>query len=184
MRWEGLGRLISVKVNKGGQGLGDHVFFSFCIAVNCPFMTGAQWFLLLFLCSFLALFVSFPSYQALLVHRNCCSCCLKLFQRSRFWSLLCGFPRKRETVLILITLQQVHPISYITIGFLGQLYPLGLLICDPHSFLINALMLVTPQEPKERLQEPKVTPQEPKLLFWTSSSMFLLIYFCSRLKWF
>ena len=57
-RWEGWGRLIYVQVRKGGQGVGDHVFFSFCIAVNCPFMTVAQWFLSLFLYSFPALFVS------------------------------------------------------------------------------------------------------------------------------
>ena len=104
MRWEGWGSLTSAKVKKGGQGVGDHLFFSFCIAVNCPFMTGAQWLLSLFLCSFLALFVSCPLYFALPVHRNCCGCCLKLFQMSDFWSLLCGFPRKREIVLILITL--------------------------------------------------------------------------------
>ena len=103
-RWEGLGRLISVKVKKGGQGVGSHVFLSFCIAVNCSFMTGAQWLLSLFLCSFLALFVSCPLYFALAVHRNCSGCCLKLFQMSDFWSLLCGFPQKREIVLILIAL--------------------------------------------------------------------------------
>ena len=57
-RWEGWGSLIYVQVRKGGQGVGDHGFFSFCIAVNCPFMTVAQWFLSLFLYSFPALFVS------------------------------------------------------------------------------------------------------------------------------
>ena len=62
MGWEWWGRLIYVKVKKGGQGVGDHVFFSFCIALNCPFMTGAQWFLSLFLCSFLDLFVCCPLY--------------------------------------------------------------------------------------------------------------------------
>ena len=142
-----VGQADYVQVRKGGQGVGDHVFFSFCIAVNCPFMTVAQWFFHCFFIHFL-LCLSRPLYQSLLAHRNYCCCCLKLFKKSGVWSLLCGFPQKREIVLILITLQQAYPILYISIGFLGQLYPLGLLICDPYSFLINALMLITPQEPK------------------------------------
>ena len=60
-RWEGWGRLIYVQVRKGGQGVGDHVFFSFCIAVNCPFMTVAQWFFHCFFIHFL-LCLSRPLY--------------------------------------------------------------------------------------------------------------------------
>ena len=34
------------------------------------------------------------------VHGNCCVCFVKLFQKSGFWSLICGFPWKRESALI------------------------------------------------------------------------------------
>ena len=31
------------------------------------------------------------------MHRNCCVCFVKLFQKSGFWSLCCEFPWKRES---------------------------------------------------------------------------------------
>ena len=66
------------------------------VHVLSPFIqvTGAWWLLCLFL-FFVCLFVFFlsgPLNQELLVHRNCCVCCVKLFQKSGIWSLFCGFP--------------------------------------------------------------------------------------------
>ena len=55
-----------------------------------------------FHCSFFALFVTGPFIYALLVHKNCFVCFIKL-QKSGFWSLLYEFPWKRDLVLISIT---------------------------------------------------------------------------------
>ena len=94
-----------------------------------------------FLVCFLLCLWSFN--QALLVCKNHCFCFVKLFQKSGFWPLLCGFPWKRESALISITLQGVNPVLYITFRLLCQIYNFSLLICYPSSFLFCASMLIT-----------------------------------------
>ena len=63
------------------------------------------------------------------MHRNFCVCCVKLFYKSVILSLLCGFPGKKENVLITIIL------NWYIISFLDQVDCFDLLICYLSSIL-------------------------------------------------
>ena len=81
-----------------GFGWGDRgwvscfFYFLFCFCAVVLSWLVDDSLLCLFQCSFFTFFVSGPFKWALLVHRNCCCCFVKLFQKSGFRSLICGFP--------------------------------------------------------------------------------------------
>ena len=79
-----------------GQGVGI-MFFLFFYSVFVLVLVVLSWLvhdslLCLFRCSFLAFFISGPFNYMFLVHENCCVCFVKLFRKSGFRSLTCGFP--------------------------------------------------------------------------------------------
>ena len=80
------------------------IFFFFMLLVIVLSWLVHDGLLCLFNCSFFAFFVCDPFNKALLVHGNCCVCCVKLFEKSGSWLLLCRFPWKGESALISITL--------------------------------------------------------------------------------
>ena len=97
--------------------------------------------LCLFLCSFFAFFVSSPFNQVLLVHRNCCTCFVKLFQKSGFWSLLCGCPSKKEECSDFNHSSGSYPILYITFTFPGKGFHFKLLVCYSYSVLMMLIII-------------------------------------------
>ena len=87
-----------------------------------------------FLCSFFAFLVSISYSQNLLSLRNFCVWLVNLFQKSGFWSLLCGFSWKMGYFDFSYSVGSL-PFLYIKIRVLGQVHHLSLLICYLYLFI-------------------------------------------------
>ena len=113
-----------------GSGGGNQIFLLYCCESFFP-----DWSMMVAVCFFLLflfIWLWFISLGVILKYRNCCLCCVKLFQKcSDHYSIV--FLKKGRVLWFQSRFREsTLSILYITIRLLGQFDHLSLLNCYPN----------------------------------------------------